>query len=247
MVRQVIICFLLCFVVQTVEAEDWKRVYLAAFPRSGNHWIRYLIEEATNIATSSVYCDSDPPHLIEPFPWGGYSPKQGYEGTSRYAERGEVVVIKTHYPFLPKYTFDSQPHVKTFRIVRHPVDSIYSLYLCKHSGNPPSRFIEKQYLRRIIARWRTFQEHWNEEANVFTIRYEDLYENPYFVLNEVLKRIGYRVGREDIQRAIAKYPPEGGILRHLVDYPSEDIDLINAELKDLMEQFGYDKITIKQR
>ena len=40
---------LLTLCMQILHANDWKRVYLASFPRSGNHWTRFLIEEATGI------------------------------------------------------------------------------------------------------------------------------------------------------------------------------------------------------
>src|SRR5690348_10906431 len=89
--------------------EDWsKRVYLATYPRSGNHWVRYLIEEITHIATSSVYCDgdADKSHLGKPFPWGGYCPKYGYEGKCRYPTPDDIVVVKTHFPAVPAQEFD---------------------------------------------------------------------------------------------------------------------------------------------
>ena len=69
-----LLVLLICFGVQgKVTADNWKRAYLVTFPRSGNHWMRYLIEEATQIATGSVYQDMDRPvHLERIFPWGGY-------------------------------------------------------------------------------------------------------------------------------------------------------------------------------
>lgn len=58
---------------EEVQTKNWQhRVYLASYPRSGNHWLRYLIEEAKGIATSSVYQDPDPPHLDQVFPWGTF-------------------------------------------------------------------------------------------------------------------------------------------------------------------------------
>jgi hypothetical protein len=70
--------------------ETWNRVYLVSHPRSGNHWVRFLIEEATHIATSSIYRDSalsggvSQPHISEVFPWGGYCADHGFSGDCRY-------------------------------------------------------------------------------------------------------------------------------------------------------------------
>src|SRR5947209_1600022 len=101
-------------------ARNWtSRVYLATYPRSGNHWMRYLIEEATGIATGSTNCDGDPPHLPDPFPWGGYAADHGYEGHCRYPQYGETVVIKTHSPAFDPLPFDHLPYYRTVRVVRH--------------------------------------------------------------------------------------------------------------------------------
>src|SRR4051812_11514770 len=94
--------FLLCLFFLTIFqlgfSEQWTRVYLATYPRSGNHWIRYLVEEASHIATSSVYRDPDPLHLKRIFPWGGYCCHHGYEGQCRYPTKKDCVLVKTHFP-----------------------------------------------------------------------------------------------------------------------------------------------------
>jgi hypothetical protein len=109
-------------------AEDWaNRVYLASYPRSGNHWMRFLIEEATGITTGSVYCDASDPtrdyhrqHLF--FPWG-YVVENGFSGKCRYPKKDELVFLKTHYPAIDAQALDCKPFCKAIRIVRHPVDS----------------------------------------------------------------------------------------------------------------------------
>lgn len=125
---------LLTFPTMSTQADEWQRVYMATYPRSGNHWLRNLIEEATHIATSSVYIDSDGgandvKHLDTPFPWGGYAAPKGCIGHCRYADKNDIVVIKTHYPSFSAVPFDLQPSLKTIRIVRHPIDSICSFFL----------------------------------------------------------------------------------------------------------------------
>lgn len=231
-----------------LNADEWQKVNLATYPRSGNHWMRFLIEEATNIATSSTYRDSDPLHLSTKFPWGGYCPENGYEGNRRYPQPGEIVVIKTHFPFLKR--FQPSRETKSIRIVRHPVDSIYSLYLYLNKQNYDiflnqrklefTKEIPKDHLDKFIKTWREFQEYWNDpKLNVFTVRYEDLMTNPVFYFGEIMKAIGYNATPEDIQRACDKYPPQGKPLKHLSSFSKEQLLQINSELQEFMEQFGY--------
>lgn len=228
---------------------EWKnRVYLATCPRSGNHWMRYLIEEATHIATSSVYRDHfpDPEHLRDPFPWGGYCVENGYEGQCRYAKPGEPVVIKTHFPTKSAMPFDLQPYVKTVRIVRNPVDSFYSHYTrhieaLKRNNQPlPPERIPEKTLKRQIADCRKFFIYWDLQPNVMTIRYEDLLEKPEYYLAQVLKYIGYKVTEEDVQRAVAKHPPQGGILKHLYHFTEDDRQLIREQLSSVLQKYEYD-------
>lgn len=221
-------------------AAHWNRVYLATYPRSGNHWMRYLIEEATHIATSSVYRDPDPWHLRDPFPWGGYCVENGYTGHCRYPEPYEAVVIKTHFPAHEEKQYDNQPSIKTIRIIRHPVDSIYSYYLYLHGNRPPSARIEDKPLKNYyIHTWRKFQEYWNREKNIVSIRFEDLYNDPKKYLRKVLDAIGYPATDDDIERAVAKHPPQGGLLKHLHRFTDQDLALIEYELRPLLKQCGY--------
>lgn len=224
----------ICFVSDIFADDDWKRVYLATFPRSGNHWMRYLIEEATHIATSSVYADN-PTHLKTLFPWGAYSTNHGYDGTCRYPEKEDFVVIKTHYP-LSLHPFLNP--IKFIRIVRHPIDSFYS-YIVYNNGGIPQLQIKDEDVKIFINYWRKFQTYWNNEANVFTIRYEDLLLSPKEVLKETLDQIGYQVSEEDIERAIDKYFPQGYELKHLSFFSQKQLNLIRTELKDLMDLFNY--------
>jgi hypothetical protein len=108
MIRFYLISGLLVFLgtSQNILADEWNRVYLVSFPRSGNHWVRFLVEEATHITTSSIYRDSDFPHLPTRFPSGGYSVDHGYQGNCRFPEPKDPVLIKTHYPFLTQDPID---------------------------------------------------------------------------------------------------------------------------------------------
>lgn len=237
MILRIFIIFL--FFSFKIFGEDWQRVYLTSFPRSGNHWMRYLIEEATHIATSSVYRDPDKPHLPNPFPWKGYCPDHGYDGNCRYPQKGEIVVLKTHFPHLVREPGDELPFVKAVHIVRHPVDSLYSLYLHSQNGKPATVTMPRGTLMGFIHTMRKFETYWSAKENVLTVRYEDLHEQPFYVLKSVLTFIGYDVKDKDIERAIAKYPPQGYMLKHLSCYPQSDLEYIKRELKDFMHKYDY--------
>ncbi|HEY2810844.1 MAG TPA: sulfotransferase domain-containing protein [Rhabdochlamydiaceae bacterium] len=220
-------------------AMEWQRAYLATFPRSGNHWMRYLIEEATHIATSSVYCDPDKPHLDKLFPWKGYCADHGYEGRCRYPEPEEVVVVKTHYPHLQPFEGDLLPFTKAIHIVRHPVDCLYSLYLHSQNGKPSTPVMPKQTLMGFIHSMKNFEEYWTQKENVMTIRYEDLFDRPFPILKAVLQFIGYEASDEDILRAVRKHPPSGEKLKHWRKYPLEDLKYIQSELQAFMYKYNY--------
>lgn len=217
--------------------EKWdKRIYLASFPRSGNHWVRFLIEEATHVATSSVYRDPDPWHLKTKFPWGGYCIDHGYAGDCRYPTPDDHVIIKTHFPYFGPAPFDLKPSLKTIRVVRHPVDSFFSWYYAKGGFH----HLTRDELKEEISAWRRFEEHWNTQPDVLTVRYEDLFENPHDVLKTIIEAIGYKVSEEDLHRAIKMHPPRGSILKHFSQYRQEDLELIKTELGDLMQRYGYE-------
>lgn len=224
------------------QAKAWEhRLYLATYPRSGNHWMRYLIEEATGIATSSVYRDPDPMHLAQIFPWGGYCCEGGYEGNARYPMAGEMAVIKTHDPALPPQQFDRLPSEQVLRIVRNPVDSIYSWYVYEQNVFHQSieDFLPREMLLRGIRTWSRFQTHWDCQEGVVTIYYEDLYQDPARYLKIALDATGYAYTDEDVQRAVAKYPPQGGVNKHAAHYHAEDLEYLRQQLGDLMLLHGY--------
>lgn len=222
---------------------EWDRVMLASFPRSGNHWTRYLLEEATGVATCSVYYDRYPPHLKTPFDWGGFCPPNGYEGNRRYPGKGDIVVVKTHHPTYDwmHSPFDYVPFRKIVRLVRNPIDCFYSFYVwqCRHSKKHIEPIIPHEFLVRYIAQYRRFQDYYNARKDVVTFTYEALLENPEKILAQITKAMGYKLKPADIQRAVKRYPPQGTSYKSLAHYRPEDLQLIQQELGDLMKQFSY--------
>ena len=226
------------------ELALWDRAYLASYPRSGNTWTRDLIEESSRIITTTVYVSGL--HKNE-FPWGGYEGRNSYQSRLkdliiRPAVRGEIALVKTHFPVFEKAVFDELPYSCTIRLVRHPVDSFYSYYSWRQTKTKAElkAMIPRLYLEQEIQNWRKFQEYWNAQPNVITIRYEDLYNDPSSYLKMMIDALGYEVTDEDIARALAKNPPNGQLLKHLVHFTDDDLLLIQTELSDLLEAFGYE-------
>ena len=214
---------------------QWDIVYLASFPRSGNHWVRFLIEEATGVATSSAYWDQDYPHRFLPFPWGGYCTDHGFNGTCRYPAQREPVIVKTHYPCLPKPL--RHPAKRAICLIRNPIDTFYSFYVYKEKET--SNLIPDKIVCEYIRRWREFYEFWERQPGVLMVRYEDLYQDPYRYLAEMIQTAGYPAGPQDIERAATRYPPEGGLLKYLAHFSKSEIDLIKHELRDLLLKYDY--------
>lgn len=219
-------------------AKEWKRIYLASYQRSGNHWVRYLVEEASHIATSAVYIDKDPPHMKKVFPWGGYCSENGLKGDCRYPTKDDIVFIKTHFPDV-ETEFDNLPHELIIRIVRHPIDSFYSRYV-KNPRGPLLKTVPSERVKEMVKKWKAFQNYWNKRKDVLTIRYEDILANPSVELKKICEALHYQVTDEDIARAVAKYPPQGFTLKHIDKFESEDVNLIMTSLKSLLIQFQYE-------
>lgn len=196
------------------------------------------IEEAVGIVTSSIYIDPDTdlgkPHLEVTFPWGARCPDHGYEGNRRYPEKGDIYVVKTHYPFF-KTELDTIPAIRSVRIVRHPVDSFYSFYI----SNPPNGRVAPQTLQEFIITFRAFHRHWDLQPNVLTVRYEDLYNSPKDVLRKILTHIGYKVSDTDIERALLKYPPKGGTYKYIRYLHPDDLKIIESRVGDIMRKYQY--------
>lgn len=229
--------FYVCIAQSLLFADEWNTVYLASFPRSGNHWVRYLVEEVSHITTSSVYRDRDFPHLPEVFPWGAYSTAHGYQGDCRYPTQNDPVLIKTHYPFYPR-EIDPTPKF-AICLIRHPIDAFYSFYA--YIRGEESK-IDQKCLTTFIQGWRKFYEFWESQPGVLIIRYEDLLADPGLYLCYILQAAGVSFTPSDIERAITKYSPKGVPLKHSDCYDPKSLERIKTELADILTRYKYDDI-----
>ncbi|GEM11000.1 zinc finger, C2H2-type transcription factor [Rhodotorula toruloides] len=166
----------------TVPYQPTSRTALASFPRSGNSYLRSLVERATGFQTSSVYCD---PEL-----------ERTFHGECNHTLN---FFVKTHFPALPTVIspndsshadyykqFDSAIH-----LVRNPLDAISSWYHFLHTSRtsegvynhtakvelPGGKFgvEQRKEILEYAKRWRRHTTYW-QHAPISTrvLRYEDL-------------------------------------------------------------------------
>lgn len=149
------------------------RVALASYPRSGNTWVRILIEEATGLASGSLYQEQD--GILE--------------------RSSEGVVIKTH-------SLDSYRYTHAVHLVRNPFDAIESFYSFKKDfwGSTLSW---DEHVRIEVAAWRRHFEHWQAVTiPTYRIRYEDVRAAPEKQLQDLLGWIGQDVPEDQVIKAV---------------------------------------------
>lgn len=210
-----------------VRTEQRNRVALASFPRSGNTWMRYLLEAATGAATGSVYAES-----------------QGV------MERGaEGLVVKTH-------ACDSYRYTRAIILVRHPLDAISSYYHYRVDfGNASDSW--EEFIRKAVPRWREFTLHWNStKYDTLCIRFEDLKADAVSALRGVVGWLGVSLSHEQLVSAVQtctleqlrkrnphtgeRFFRQGRIGNGRDAFSPEQKAWTRACLGDIAEQFGYD-------
>jgi hypothetical protein len=223
--------------VRYLFANDFfsNRVYLATYPRSGNHWMRYMVEELTGIATGSVYPDGDQPvHLPTIFPWGGYAPRGGYEGNRIYPASGDLCIIKTHFPVMGGF---DNVHKSAIRIVRNPIDSFYSYAV--YQQKVKDELFPYSLLSKYLNDFKNFQLFWDGKENTLTVKYEDLLVNQSETLKKIADFLGISYAESDIKRVVQKYPPIGEYLKHKNKFTEKMVEQIKSELAEFLEKYDY--------
>jgi hypothetical protein len=173
-----------------------KKTALATFPRSGNSYIRELLERSTGHLTTSVYCDGV---LRETFVGECDHQNQFFQ--------------KTHWPALGGY-HDGDPVDPTIAqvvsIIRNPLDCLLSFFSYLNSisdghavdrheahvqgivGEDPNH---QAQMSRLVARWVRFYTFWNTHPiPQMRLRYEDLRNQP---LGLMMNLIGFLLPEED--------------------------------------------------
>jgi hypothetical protein len=211
-----------------LQARGQRRVALASYPRSGNTWLRGLIEAATGQATGSIYPDA--------------VMRRGAEG----------VVIKTHAWDMHRYThgvfivrhpFDALPSYFHYR------QNIWKERNLTWEGFLPAAIEE---WRGHTARWLAA----GRRMPIYRVRYEDLLAEPQEELGKLLAWLGFDLPAERVAAAIdhnalekmrARHPRLGGeFFRRglsglgIEEFTEAQRELVRTRLGDLLAELGYD-------
>lgn len=151
-----------------------KRVALASFPRSGNTWLRFLIEEATGQQSGSVYKDRILPRSQE-----GVAIKTHRLDSSEYSHA--IHLIRNPYDAIESYFWYKKEFKQKNNInwSEHVIDSV-------------------QEWQKHTEHWL------NVKYPVLRIRYEDLLTSTTYHLSEILAWLGYNPSPEEVLTVIEK-------------------------------------------
>ncbi|XP_021372453.1 WSCD family member CG9164-like [Mizuhopecten yessoensis] len=95
----------------TGSSTRLPRAALASSPGSGNTWTRHLLQQATGIATGSIYGD-------------GQLQQRGFPGETKCVKVDECLIVKTH-----EWKNDYQTYYdRAILILRHPRESVVSSF-----------------------------------------------------------------------------------------------------------------------
>jgi hypothetical protein len=156
-----------------------QRVALASFPRSGNTWFRFLLENATGEQTGNA---SDKVSRILP-------------------RSGDGIVIKTHRR-------DSFRYTHAIHLVRNPFDVIDSFYDWKASLGWEWKYGEvswEDFVRLTVPLWRQHTRHWlDARPETYLIRYEDCVRDPVAQFGALLDWLGRPVPERQLVEAVER-------------------------------------------
>src|SRR5687767_10422806 len=138
---------------RSLQTRGEQRVALASFPRSGNTWLRFMLEAATGELTGNAS-----------------------EREARVLQRAkDGLVIKTHRR-------DSYRYTHAIHLVRSPFDVVDSFFDWKRSVGWTGKYGEESwpdFVRRVIPLWALHTRHWlDTRTPTFLIRYEDCLRQP---------------------------------------------------------------------
>eukprot|EP01038_Epipyxis_sp_PR26KG_P007558 gene7558-10299_t len=246
------------------------RILLVSYPRSGNSFMRRIIEDITGIVTGS---DSRPNRTLS-----ASLLRFGYQGEGITDK--SVWVVKSHYPERLGYIRFNVS--KVIVLVRNPFDAIESYFHMGMTNTHDKRLSEKafatlenvwhDFVKNEALIWQQFHEYWiNRSSLIDTIflRYEDLLLQPLntqlqvlnFMKDGIIPCILNRSIPEKIKEMIIQHeknqlvnihenthgpgykPKQGKIGKSLSIMNEKDIAVIQQHCHGLMSMFGYQLIS----
>eukprot|EP00056_Hartaetosiga_gracilis_P015096 m.241256 g.241256 ORF g.241256 m.241256 type:complete len:364 (-) comp19463_c0_seq1:1112-2203(-) len=249
------------------DVNGIHRIALASIPRTGNGWIRGLIEGATGVASESIFKEGPASHFNERS--GGYGKRCGWlEDCSLVGHSVGIhpVVIKTHFPFTS--------HENSEELLKENKNDVGDVsYIIAPARNPldnyeawdryqTDRLDEKTWkhttLKEFVRAWAEHHEYWyGLGVPMFVYRYEDLVDNPIAILKELLKATAMwdffqltdvnlmRVATVDRLQAYkrkqfgAPTKQKDDLAHNWSKYNVEDIQWVLDNYRPLLERLGY--------
>ncbi|MEN0051001.1 MAG: sulfotransferase domain-containing protein, partial [Bacteroidota bacterium] len=142
-------------------------------PRSGNTWMRVLIERITQQRSGSIY---------------------GKEEVFTRAKDG--IVIKTHSGQAFQYN-------RVILLVRNPYDAIVSYFHWKKDFSSREMPTWEEHVEKSVQQWKKFHLYWFKVSYPKCIlRYEEIKENPQENLRKVTQFLGFDYSMEAIHDAV---------------------------------------------
>jgi hypothetical protein len=205
-----------------------NNVALASYPRSGNTWLSKLLESLSGQQVGSIYRD-----YVFPRPATG-------------------IVIKTHKN-------DGQRFNRAVHLIRNPLDAISSHHEYMHHYFPLRAQDWKTHVETQKCEWKKHTEYWMRQAMPrITVRYEDLTTEPVQELRKLAQFLHLEVDDSEIENAIeackidrlraesskrgedaAGFFRKGESGHGIARYSADEIEALDAELGELMGEFGY--------
>nr|WP_070961002.1 sulfotransferase domain-containing protein [Hyphomonas sp. Mor2] len=218
-------------------------VWIASYPRSGNTFLRVLLNACFNLRSYSQYNDTQDIGEQEEFrnivghetysqSWSAF-----YKESSNSSER---VLIKTHGP--------PQDEAKTIYLVRDPRSVVvsYHNYLSNYSE------LDLQRLETILGAtafgsWGKHVNAWSahKRKNTFLVHFERLVADPQSVASELSEFLGMeQTGSEipsfsDLQAVNRQFFHTGSNKKNVASLSHDELNLVSFLFKEQMKIMGY--------
>lgn len=203
-----------------------QRTALASFPKSGNTWLRILLEKATGKTSGSVYTD------------------RVYTRTTL-----EGVVTKTH-------ELEYRDYNKAIHLIRNPFDVVDSYFHHKQKMDGLQDLNWSDHLQTTTSDWKAHTAYWMEAPlPTLIVRYEDLKRDTVFQVKLITRFLGLDCSFDQIAEAVEqttlekmrKENPEygdkffrsGQIGKGIERFSSEEREIVRQSLHEYLSALGY--------